>query len=86
MDGKVREIWKKPPEKVKACRYCNKEINERDKFCWNCGKPVLGEWVIKCQNCGRLFKTVKPNERTICNRCEQERMRAGNTPGLFKLR
>jgi len=86
IDGNVRKIFKPSEDKIKACRFCGKEVRENDKFCWNCGKAVLGEWVIQCQNCKRLFKTVKPEERKICNNCERENMRSGNTPGLFKLR
>ena len=74
VERKVKALWGDAVKGVKIikCPVCEKDVRDSDTFCWNCGRVVKGEYLVRCQGCNRLFKTIKPLERTLCNECEKE--------------
>ena len=54
---------------LKVCPFCKVDIEERDLYCWSCGKALKGVFIKVCSACGKPFKTSKPQERNVCNRC-----------------
>jgi len=82
---RVQDAKKADLEGSRKCGNCSVDVKANDSFCWNCGNPLEGKWVVPCKGCKRLFQTVKPKEREYCNKCESERRKKGGMPGLFRL-
>lgn len=83
IEGEVRKIFKEKPSEKRKCPSCDSTVENKDKFCWNCAQALDGRWMKRCTGCGRLFRTVKPKDRSRCNTCEDE-ARKNNPLGLFR--
>ncbi len=57
-------------EEDPQCGNCGADVRSGDTFCWKCGNALEGMWLKTCKQCGTIFKTLRPKEREICNKCE----------------
>ncbi|MDR1872442.1 MAG: SPFH domain-containing protein [Deltaproteobacteria bacterium] len=58
--GGLADVLKAPtaaPANKLKCPKCGVEVNDTQKFCFNCGAPLGAPKMVKCDKCGALYST-----------------------------